>query len=344
MCLTIPGKIKSIKNGVATVTNGGRTEQIELGIVLDAKVGDWVLYATNRAVRLIDAEEAQEIIELLEDNYQPVDIAALPLEYKKIIYKVRHSKIQDTRNPTSLKLRGAGKIQTSSKSKIINPKQSQISNLKTQNGVIARGKDLSFLGTSSAIFIDKEIATPSDKAEWLAMTDNDDSNLLATGYSLLTKTDLEYLLNLRGTNNLEALYSEANVLRKEILEDFVCIHGIVEFSNNCKNNCLYCGIRAAADIRRYRMSSHEIYRSVKTAVEKEGYKLVVLQSGEDYSYSDDELVELINKIKKDIRVFVFISVGERSRDFYERAFKAGATGSLFRFETSNPELYEKSSS
>jgi biotin synthase len=286
MCLTIPGKIKSIKDGVATVENGARTEQVELGIVFDAKVGDWVLYATNRAVRLIDEDEAHEIIELLEDNYQPVDIKALPLVYKKIVYKIRngeHTKI----------------------SEIINKSQFLISN-EIPNSNIQKAKKLQSYKP-----------TP------------------------LTKSDLEYLLNLKGTNNLEAFYSEANVLRKEKIKDFVCIHGIVEFSNYCKNCCLYCGIGSKAKIRRYRMNSEEIYKAVKKAVDVEGYKLVVLQSGEDDYYSDNDLVALIDKIKKDIRVFVFISVGERSKDFYRRAYEAGASGSLFRFETSNPDLYRQ---
>ncbi len=277
MCLTIPGKIKSINKGVATVKNGSRTEQIELGIVLDAKEGDWVLYATNRAVRRIDEQEAKEIIELLEDNYQPVDIKALPLEYKKIIYKIR---TEGQKN-----------------------RETEEQNENYQSPII-------------------------------------NNQLITNHQSSITKNDLEYLLNLNGKNNLEALYSEANVMRKEKLEDFVCIHGIVEFSNYCKNNCLYCGIGRDASIRRYRMTPDEIYLAVDRAVNKEGYKLVVLQSGEDDYYSDDDLVALIDKIKKKLRVFVFISVGERPSDFYERAFRAGATGSLFRFETSNPALYK----
>lgn len=290
MCLTLPGKIKSIKNGRATVENGSRTEQIELGVVIDAKVGDWVLYATDRAVRLIDETEAREIIELLEDHYHPVDIAALPLDYKKIIYKVRKPDLLDQRSKT-----------------------------KDQKAVIpakAGNQD----DTNQSAF---------------------HSVSLGAGEPGISKADLEYLLNLKGNNNLEALYSEANVLRKDKLEDFVCIHGIIEFSNYCRNNCLYCGIRADADIRRYRMSEAEIFMACKIAVEHEGYKLIVLQSGEDFSYTDDELIHLIDRIKKNLRVFVFLSVGERSKDFYQRAFDAGATGSLFRFETSNPELYAK---
>ena len=89
MCLTIPGKIKEIKEGIATVENGSRTAQIDLGLCLDAQVGDWVLYATDRAVKRISEGDALEIISLLEDHYHPVDVAALPLKFKKIIFKVR---------------------------------------------------------------------------------------------------------------------------------------------------------------------------------------------------------------------------------------------------------------
>ena len=290
MCLTIPGKIKKISQGKAIVENGSRSESINLGVVLDAKVGDWVLYATDRAVRKIDEIEAREIIELLEDNYQPVDINALPLEYKKIINKVRHPK----KSQKSSVLAGSipdGKV------------KSQNLNAKVKSSDISR------------------------------------EGLLATDHSQLTKDNLEYLLNLKGKNNLDALYSEANVLRKDKLEDFVCIHGIIEFSNFCRNNCLYCGIRKDADIRRYRMSEAEIFMAAKRAVDHEGYKLIVLQSGEDMSYSDDDLISIIDRIKKNLRVFIFISVGERSKTFYKRAFDAGATGSLFRFETSNVKLY-----
>lgn len=264
--------------------NGSRTEQIELGIVSDAKVGDWVLYATDRAVRRIDEIEAREIIELLEDNYQPVDIKALPLKYKRIIYKIR-TEGQKNRKTEELK-------------------KNEIENFRTNSN------------------------KKNDK-------------LSTTGYSILTNSDLEYLLNLKGSNNLEALYSEANVMRKDRLEDFVCIHGIIEFSNFCKNNCLYCGIRADAKINRYRMSEVEIFRAAKFAVEQEGYKLIVLQSGEDYSYSDNDLIKIIRKIKEHLRVFIFISMGERSKRFYRAAFEGGASGSLFRFETSNPKLYRK---
>ncbi len=251
MCLTIPGKIKSIKNGLAIVENGNRQDEVNIELITDPKIGDWVLHATNLAIHKINEQEAQEIISLLEEKYPQVDPETLPEKFKKIIVKAR--------------LRQAP----------------------------------------------------------------------------LTKDEIEYLLSRSDKDETETLYAEANTLRKEVLEDFVCIHGIIEFSNYCQNNCLYCGIRRDSKINRYRMSQDEIIESVRRAVEDEGYKLIVLQSGEDLFYTDAALIEIIRQIKKQFRVFVFISVGERSKEFYQEAHQAGASGSLFRFETSNKKLYQK---
>jgi len=252
MCLTIPGKILSIDDGIATIESAREKAQIDLGLVFGAKVGDWVLYATNRAVKLISESDAKEIISLLEDNYHPVNVSRLPLEFKKIIYKVRN------------------------------------------------------------------------------------------GNSNLTKGEIEYLFGLKGKNNLETLFAEANTLRKDRIDDFVCIHGIIEFSNYCRNNCLYCGIRRDNEnIQHYRINQKNIVKIAKKAVDKEGYKLLVLQSGEDLNYSDNDLIKIIENIKKEAKVFIFLSVGNRSREFYKNAFRAGATGTLFRFETSNEKLYGK---
>jgi biotin synthase len=158
----------------------------------------------------------------------------------------------------------------------------------------------------------------------------------------ITKPDIEYLLSLENPEELTTLYSEANTLRKSELKDFVCIHGIIEFSNYCKNNCMYCGIQKDNEsIKRYRMSADEIIEAAGDAIENEGYKLVVLQSGEDLSYSDDDIIGIISALKNNHKVFIFLSVGERSENFYRKAFAAGAHGSLFRFETSNPKLYAK---
>ena len=157
----------------------------------------------------------------------------------------------------------------------------------------------------------------------------------------LTKDDLLYLLRLQEDEDLAALYSEANVMRKTILKDFICIHGIIEFSNYCQNDCAYCGLRSAnRHLRRYRMTINEITAAAGKAIQR-GYKLLVLQSGEDFFYSDDALAEIVRKIKEKNRVFIFMSVGERGYECYKKLKAAGASGVLFRYETSNPRLFKK---
>jgi len=156
----------------------------------------------------------------------------------------------------------------------------------------------------------------------------------------LRREEIIRLLNASEGAELNALFSEANTIRQAKLRDFFCIHGIVEFSNYCARNCLYCGLRRDSnDVRRYRMMPDEIVNSVCDAVERRGYKLIVLQSGDDFYYSDDVLCGIIRNIKERCRVFIFMSTGERSSTSYEKMKDAGANGVLFRFETSNKQLY-----
>ena len=119
----------------------------------------------------------------------------------------------------------------------------------------------------------------------------------------LTKEEIVYLLKTEGQEK-EALFSEADAICKENLKDFICLHAIIEFSNHCVNNCLYCGLRSEnKTIKRYRMSVSEIVKVASDAVDKIGYKMVVLQSGADKEYTDEMLVEVIRKIKLKSRCF-----------------------------------------
>lgn len=155
----------------------------------------------------------------------------------------------------------------------------------------------------------------------------------------LTKEEIVYLLKAEGSEK-EALFSEANAICKENLKDFICLHAIIEFSNYCANNCFYCGLRRDNEtVSRYRMSIPEIVKVADDAVNKIGYKMLVLQSGVDSWYTDQMLVEIIKKIKAKSRCFIFVSVGERSIECYKKMKEAGANGVLFRFETSNQKLY-----
>lgn len=156
----------------------------------------------------------------------------------------------------------------------------------------------------------------------------------------LDKNEIEYLLNVENLEK-EALFSEAEMMRKALIKDFFCIHGIIEFSNYCNKNCAYCGLRYEnTGLRRYRMSDDEILEAIDKAAAK-GYKLFVLQSGEDPHYTKEKLVSLVKKIKEKHRIFIFISIGERDFDTYKALREAGTDGVLFRFESSNLQLFDK---
>jgi biotin synthase len=156
----------------------------------------------------------------------------------------------------------------------------------------------------------------------------------------LNKQEVVTLLKTQG-DEMKLLLSEANIIRQATLKDFFCIHGIIEFSNYCRNNCLYCGISTSnRELKRYRLSHEEIIQTAVDAVNNKGYKLLVLQSGEDLSYTADDLANIVKTIKKQCQVFIFISIGERDFETYEKLKKAGANGVLFRYETSNPEIYK----
>ncbi|MFH0888034.1 MAG: [FeFe] hydrogenase H-cluster radical SAM maturase HydE [Planctomycetota bacterium] len=142
------------------------------------------------------------------------------------------------------------------------------------------------------------------------------------------------------SNSPKTLYERANAIRQKYQGNSCCVHGILEFSNYCKNNCLYCGIRKDnQNITRYRMSIDEILSAVDYAVNKLGFKALVLQSGEDDWYDEEKLYTIVTEIRKRCPVLIFLSIGERDIKIYKRLFEAGARGALIRFETCDEKLY-----
>ncbi|MDD5236625.1 MAG: [FeFe] hydrogenase H-cluster radical SAM maturase HydE [Candidatus Omnitrophica bacterium] len=148
--------------------------------------------------------------------------------------------------------------------------------------------------------------------------------------------------DLKLSQNPKTLYQRANYIRNKYLGNACCIHGIIEFSNYCRSDCLYCGIRKSNTVlKRYRMEPEEIVKTAVDAVKTLGFKALVLQSGEDTWYDDDKLVEIVKKIREKAAVLLVLSIGERGIKTYQKLYDAGARGALLRFETSNPALYEK---
>lgn len=134
--------------------------------------------------------------------------------------------------------------------------------------------------------------------------------------------------------------SLASAVRKSIYGTDVYVRGLVEITNYCKNNCLYCGIRCGnAACERYRLTPEEILECCDHGYDL-GLRTFVLQGGEDPYFTDAILCELIHTIKqRHPDCAVTLSLGERSRESYQRLRDAGADRYLLRHETADPAHY-----
>ncbi len=138
----------------------------------------------------------------------------------------------------------------------------------------------------------------------------------------------------------EELFKAADEVRKKYLGDEVHLRGLIEFTNICKRNCMYCGLRRNnKNLNRYRLSHEEIIDFAKKAVSY-GYKTLVLQGGEDDYYTVERLVPIVKDLKS-LGVALTLSIGERPFEEYEALKKAGADRFLLRIETTDRELYEE---
>lgn len=135
------------------------------------------------------------------------------------------------------------------------------------------------------------------------------------------------------------LFSSADEARKKSKGNFVHLRALIEFTNICKCNCYYCGLRCEnKNVQRYRLTEDEILFSVEKAV-KMGFKTIVLQGGEDQFWSKEKLCNLIKKIKK-YDVALTLSIGERTFEEYKAFKDLGADRYLLRIETTDKNLYK----
>lgn len=153
----------------------------------------------------------------------------------------------------------------------------------------------------------------------------------------LSKSEIVSLLKDNDCN--EQLFSSGDRVRKKYVGDEVHLRGLIEFSNICKRNCLYCGLRSSnKNIKRYRLSPDEIIGLAKKATDY-GYKTIVMQSGEDEYYTVERLKYIISNIKK-LDVAITLSIGEKTMEEYKAYKEAGADRYLIRIETTDKKLYE----
>ena len=156
----------------------------------------------------------------------------------------------------------------------------------------------------------------------------------------LTLSEYEELIAGRTPEIAGLLAKKAVALRKSIYGNAVFVRGLIEISNICKNDCLYCGIRRSnTDCERYRLTKEQILECADEGYAL-GFRTFVLQGGEDGYFTDDVLCGIILGIKENHPdCAVTVSMGERSRESYERIFAAGADRYLLRHETANREHY-----
>ncbi|MCY6960392.1 [FeFe] hydrogenase H-cluster radical SAM maturase HydE [Clostridium brassicae] len=158
----------------------------------------------------------------------------------------------------------------------------------------------------------------------------------------LDKTELFYLINNINEKDKEYLIQRAHETRMKVYGSTVFMRGLVEFTNYCKRNCVYCGIRSSnKNSDRYRLSLEDIMSACEEG-NRLGYKTFVLQGGEDDYYTDEKIVDIVSEIKDRFKTSaVTLSIGEKSYESYRKYYEAGADRYLLRHETASKELYEK---
>lgn len=158
----------------------------------------------------------------------------------------------------------------------------------------------------------------------------------------LSSDNLLTLLDNMNDSAMNYLMAKAHQTRVKHYGTKVYMRGLVEFTNYCTKNCIYCGIRVSnRNIERYRLTSEQIMAACAKGYEL-GYRTFVLQGGEDNFYTDGRIVELIKEIKTGFPTCaVTLSVGEKAYDSYKNYFDAGADRYLLRHETASKKLYEE---
>ena len=155
-------------------------------------------------------------------------------------------------------------------------------------------------------------------------------------------SDIELKTLIESDEYDEELRQAADAVRRERYGDAVFLRGLIEISSYCKNNCLYCGLRAGnPHAERYRLSKEQIFSCCEEGYAL-GYRTFVLQGGEDPYFTDERICEIVAEIRMRYPdCAITLSLGEKSRESYERYYKAGANRYLLRHETADPAHYAR---
>ena len=157
---------------------------------------------------------------------------------------------------------------------------------------------------------------------------------------ILSRSELAEIIEKHTPETDDYLFGRARKIREEHYGKDIYIRGLIEFTNYCKNDCFYCGIRRSAKgAERYRLDGEQILSCCKQGYEL-GFRTFVLQGGEDSFYTDEKMVSIISAIKSEYPdCALTLSIGEKSRESYEKYFAAGADRYLLRHETADNVHY-----
>ena len=158
----------------------------------------------------------------------------------------------------------------------------------------------------------------------------------------ITLEEFRVIMETASKEEMDYLASTAREVADSIYGKNVYVRGLIEFTNYCRNDCYYCGIRRSnKEAERYRLTEEQIMECCQIGYEL-GFRTFVLQGGEDPYFTDDRICKLIKKIKKIYEdCAITLSIGEKSRASYARYFEAGADRYLLRHETANECHYRK---
>lgn len=160
--------------------------------------------------------------------------------------------------------------------------------------------------------------------------------------SILKREEFYQLLSQYTKTDMEYAGERARAVANTYFGNKIYSRGLIEFTNYCKNDCYYCGIRCGnSNINRYRLSKEEIVKCCEHGYEL-GFRTFVMQGGEDGSYEDALLVDIIKEIKESYPdCALTLSIGERSTTSYQLLKNAGVDRYLLRHETANEAHYQK---